>query len=769
MPPLEGNSGISLEKTCKNRPPLPKKTTTAEKKLDNKTSSPSLEPSFERSDSVKRGLFQRLGTSSSSKCAVDESPMKKEGFQRSLSWNRNSSKSLTKKPLPADNDLQLVEEDPVVALFEARNTQRVRFSLEGKQPTRDSIATVQPIKEKQDPTFNIKTFMSKALFKSGSSFTLRVEPLKAEMKKSSINGGLVWESADIEHGPEVVHTHGSSALKLSYAEDPKTRNVVLKCLGKGRRGQFTHFQYQYAVKAYVKALNLLVEAQYPDHHPLMVRTRKLLSNAHHMLSSYKNSASIVKMGVKYEETGDLVRALKMYTIAYRMRRDQLSKSHPSLVVLLNILGSIQIKRREFKEAMQIFELALKEEPVSKCSDDTSLEEEFPSPNNLLARAVTYRDMGTIHEHWENTEKALLMYLRSLDCTSDWKDVTFNKKLPRSSFEAGKAEEALLESLGGPKKLPTDKSRCNPAQLEESVEISENGKIVIHTGSLAINIVTSGETVVSKHYNSFFPGAHKKLLKRSKAASIPTRKDYADVDIAMTLHQIAQMHRRQGQYGQSLDAFNAAFRGMRHALGDMHPNVAAILGNIGNLQKEYGDFDAAYSTYQEVLGIESHRLGVSHPEVAISLHNVATIEAARGNYENALGIYKKVLYLQKKHLGENHVSVSVTSACMGDVHERTGDIIAAIRCYEEAMNVKSTSIGRHNLDVARVLHKLGKLSFQRKELNLADSYIARAILIYRLNRLGDDHEWVFDAHRDSADIDAAMAFGSEFFLDDFAED
>ena len=209
--------------------------------------------------------------------------------------------------------------------------------------------------------------------------------------------------------------------------------------------------------------------------------------------------------------------------------------------------------------------------------------------------------------------------------------------------------------------------------------------------------------------------------------------------------------------------------MRHALGDMHPNVAAILGNIGNLQKEYGDFDAAYSTYQEVLGIESHRLGVSHPEVAISLHNVATIEAARGNYENALGIYKKVLYLQKKHLGENHVSVSVTSACMGDVHERTGDIIAAIRCYEEAMNVKSTSIGRHNLDVARVLHKLGKLSFQRKELNLADSYIARAILIYRLNRLGDDHEWVFDAHRDSADIDAAMAFGSEFFLDDFAED
>ena len=693
--------------------------------------------------------------------------MKKEGLQRSLSW-RLSSKSLTKKPLTTDDELQLVEEDPVVALLEARNTQRVRFSLEGKQPTRDPIATVKIIKEKQDPAFNIKTFMSKALFKSGSSITLRVDPLTAEKNKNSANKGLVWESADVEHGPEVVLTHGSSALKLAYVEDPKTRNVVLKCLSKGRRAQFTHFQYQYAVKAYVKALNLLVEAQYPDHHPLTLRTRKLLNNAHHVLSSYKNSASIVKMGVKYEETGDLVRALKMYTIAYRMRRDQLSKSHPSLVVLLNILGSIQIKRREFQEAMQIFELALKNEPLSKCSDDT-ISEEFPPTNNLLAKAVTYRDMGTIHEHWGNTEKALLMYLRSLDCTSDWKEVTFNKKLPRSSFEAGKAEEALLESLCVPKKLQTDESCGSQRQLEESVEISENGQIEIYTGSLAIKIVTSGETVVSKHYISFFPGAHKKLSKRSKAASIPTREDYADVDIAMTLHQIAQMHRRQGQYGQALDAFNAAFRGMKHALGHMHPNVAAILGNIGNLQKEYGDFEAAYETYQEVLGIESHRLGVSHPDVAVSLHNVATIEAARGNYDHALGIYKKVLHLQKKHLGENHVSVSITSACMGDVHERTGDILTAIRCYEDAMNVKSTSIGRHNLDVARVLHKLGKLSFQRKELNLADSYIARAILIYRLNRLGDDHEWVFDAHRDSADIDAAMAFGNDFFHDDFAED
>eukprot|EP00984_Skeletonema_dohrnii_P026136 scaffold15433_cov111-Skeletonema_dohrnii-CCMP3373.AAC.1 len=40
----------------------------------------------------------------------------------------------------------------------------------------------------------------------------------------------------------------------------------------------------------------------------------------------------------------LIKALKMYTIAYRMRRDALGVDHPSLPVLLNMMGSVQVKR-----------------------------------------------------------------------------------------------------------------------------------------------------------------------------------------------------------------------------------------------------------------------------------------------------------------------------------------------------------------------------------------------------------------------------------------
>ena len=71
----------------------------------------------------------------------------------------------------------------------------------------------------------------------------------------------------------------------------------------------------------------------------------------------------MKIGIKNEDAGELVKALKMYTIAYRIRRDNLSRNHPSLVVLLNMLGSIQIKRGELKEAMQIYELALRNDQI----------------------------------------------------------------------------------------------------------------------------------------------------------------------------------------------------------------------------------------------------------------------------------------------------------------------------------------------------------------------------------------------------------------------
>ena len=262
------------------------------------------------------------------------------------------------------------------------------------------------------------------------------------------------------------------------------------------------------------------------------------------------------------------------------------------------------------------------------------------------------------------------------------------------------------------------------------------------------------TTKSNRYERFFP----KTIDGEQSAS--DENSHADMDLSLTLHQIAQLYRAQGKYDSALDAYVVALRGMKMALGKHHPNVAAVLGNIGNLQKEMGDLSAAYNTYQEVLGIESYRLGLSHPDVAITLHNIATIDAARGNYEHALLLYTKVIGLQKKLFGEKHRSVAVTAACMGDVYEKIGDIKKSMASFDDAVRIKSAILGRHSLEVGRLLHKLGKLSLLKNEYTEAESFLTRTVLIYRLHKLDENHEWFVDAMRDAADIDGAMALAED---------
>lgn len=513
----------------------------------------------------------------------------------------------------------------------------------------------------------------------------------------------------------------------------------------------------------------------------------------------RNSANIVKMGLKYEDTGDLVRALKMYTIAFRIRRDNLSRSHPSLVVLLNMLGSIQIKRGELEEAMQIYQLALKDEiayeddSANSSATPASQEEIRPGPTNLLARAVSYRELGTIYEKKSNVKKALKMYEKSLECLADFKLEQMQKSPNTASSPSSLFSQSDSMEHPGRSVSPTavdldddidddpDASITPPLAKMASACGGEDGMEVLiqelkQHNTEEVTPSPQSATEFSKpecfalptirNYASFFPPQldqviqHRKRHRRSKQKLSRQDKqaDHANIDAALTLHQIAQLHRSEGNFHNALTVYTVALRGMKYCLGKNHPNVAAILGNIGNLQKEMGDLDSAFDTYQQVLGIESYRLGLSHPDVAITLHNIATIDAARGKHDHALALYGQVVNLQRKLFGPDHPSVAVTAACMADVYDKTGDMKSAVEWYEEAARIKTVVMGRHSLEVARLLHKLGKLAIVRLEYHLADSLVSRAILIYRLNKLPDDDEWMVDACRDAADSEAAIAMG-----------
>jgi len=465
------------------------------------------------------------------------------------------------------------------------------------------------------------------------------EPEVLKTKRS--NSRLQEPQTDTPENPTDADDDADDDKLFSFQEDRETRATVMKLLNKARRAQFLHYRYPYAVKCYIRALDLMKEASYPDQHPTVTKTLKLLQNAHFCETSFRNSANIVKLGIKYEDTGELVRALKMYTIAYRIRRDNLSVSHPSLVVLLNMLGSIQIKRGELEEAMQIFQLALRDtgatasSPSSSApsspqsplpSSDDSTQSPLPQPPifNTLTRAVTYREMGTIHEQWSEIERAHHMYHASLECMADYKGlVCFSKpafvldyssssnnnhcssseEKKHSENEHGLTilhdlEEMRLASAAAHEQEDEGEEVPFLAAGSSSGNSKKGGGSGKHKGGDRGNSSSSSAhpTVPPSRYDVFFPTHLEEKSKKSKRLvgvggngkkekrADEKRGDHTDVEVALTIHRIAQLHRAQHEYHLALPAFYVSLRGMKYALGKSHPNVAAILGNIGNLLK-----------------------------------------------------------------------------------------------------------------------------------------------------------------------------------------
>lgn len=733
----------------------------------------------------------RMSAQPSDKKPVEIEPKRKRSFMFYFPFTKQKNKAAT----DSENG-----DDPVMALFAARNTQKVRFSLEGssmeqhfdheeKKSDTDDFPDRQKCRGQESGSQNIKKFVKGALFgkhKSNKDSEEFDRDMAIEIESARMDPAIEWESEDDHAGLNAIHfetrVSSKSSVASPFIEDKKVCANITKLLNKSTRARYVFFRYEYAVKVCMNALTLATEGGYPESHPTVVKILQALNAAHHALSSYQNSANIVRMGIRYEDAGELVRALKMYSIAYRIRRDSLSPNHPSLVVLLNMLGSVQMKRDELGEAMEIFEIAVKDDLLTDQKELTTGPQK-PKPNNLIARSVAYREMGLIHERWQEPDKALLMYIKSLECVAHFKGIHLapndSIRVPskagaseKKNFSRLPSHEAILLDLENVHSTRSFVKHTSIVKANRDEGEDGSGGMELLIGAQAKGWKGRSNSVTTLHggsrYDIFFPRALETPKSKKRGAPSTTDASFVDVDTALTLHQIGQLHRAEGQFDFAMEAYTVALRGMKYVLGKNHPNVAAILGNIGNLQKDMGDMDAAYDTYQKVLAIETSRLGLSHPDVAVTLHNIATIDAARGKHSHALVLYQQVVDLQRKLFGDDHITLAVTTACQGDVHERVGQLDDAIDCFEEALRIKTAALGRHSVEVARLLHKLGKLNAQNADYHVAESFISRAILVYRLNKLPDDGEWLIDAHRDAANIDAAISMGKTGATEDIFE-
>jgi len=388
---------------------------------------------------------------------------------------------------------------------------------------------------------------------------------------------------------------------------------------------YVHHRYGYAVKCHVQALDLLqTNPRFTNDHPLVVKTFESLNAAHHMHTSYRNSANIVHMGIKCEDTGEWARALKLYSIAYRIRRDHLPAGHPSLVVLLNMLGSIQIKRGELEEAMQIFELAAvasgnsqklpnaSTDPEPPLADDATPVPPRPRPPGkgsfrALTAAVTFREMGTIYELWGDADKALAMYHESLSSIATYKGLAHypphrgdssstnsgsnssnsssNSDEDRSHRENTSTEEeqAILQDLEMVRVARSYVKTTEVMNADKNAGQEDAGGLELLIGLQQKKRKGASIVCTSSDYDVFFPPALEDAIRNaSRKGKKPgpdggTRTDTANLEAALTLHRIAQLHRARGEYNLALAAFKYVSNG--HCDMPRHSSVDSPLYSL----------------------------------------------------------------------------------------------------------------------------------------------------------------------------------------------
>jgi len=429
----------------------------------------------------------------------------------------------------------------------------------------------------------------------------------------------------------------------------------------------------------------------------------------------------------------------MYTIAYRVRRDALGKQHPSLPVLLNMLGSVQVKRGELDEAMQIFKLALN----GKLEDGSGdvrivLGETSVAP---WTRSVTLMEMGIIFEKRGDVAMALQKYHESLECVTKG-TLGCSASDRRVAEKTTEGKNRLLHSYLGCQEIRLVRSTSLPligtSQSEEMEAYLDGGQ----TDSTARDYLDVKADPCG-FYDSIF---HKER---------PMERKKVNINVAMTLYYIGNLRRKSRNLDVALCAYQAAHRGMSLLLGAEHTNVAAILGNIGNCHKEMKSYDEAYKIYQKVLRIESLHFGLGHPEVIVTMHNIAMIEKCRGNYKEAISLYCEVLTLQKYRLGPTHESVTVTSSCLADVYEISGDYESAITTYKETILLRCQALNdRSHPDLGVLYHSCAMVYAKNQDLENAASYLRKAVRLYEFNKISNDP--YLNAQRDAADIHAKLA-------------
>ncbi len=221
-----------------------------------------------------------------------------------------------------------------------------------------------------------------------------------------------------------------------------------------------------------------------------------------------------------------------------------------------------------------------------------------------------------------------------------------------------------------------------SHLEASIAFArEAGTLAgddVHARALALNVLGVGLLMHDQDL-----AAARKALDEALATyrAWPTPDP---VRIAVAQGNRAAIDLTDGRLDEAENGLTEAVAALSPRLGDVHPEVTALLYNLARLEERRGKFVEAEAHFRRVLAAETQVLGADHPDVAIDRTRLAYVLAERGhpveaerNFAAALGVLRDKLPADHKRIAENLMGYAETLVVLDRAAEAEASINEAI--------------------------------------------------------------------------------------------
>ena len=160
----------------------------------------------------------------------------------------------------------------------------------------------------------------------------------------------------------------------------------------------------------------------------------------------------------------------------------------------------------------------------------------------------------------------------------------------------------------------------------------------------------------------------------------------------TLNDLGGVRYRQGQYRQSLEYFERAWRGRARVYGDDAVPTAISLTNLAVQQSILGEYEAAERAYLEIIEKLGGSVGDDHPQVLVARNNLATLYSDMGRREESLEVRRELLPVMRRVLGPDHDHTLTLVANLGASLDGLGRHQEAVELFEEVVAGLEEALG-----------------------------------------------------------------------------